>query len=428
LIWFKSGTPPGHFFWPVNYPLYGAILTLVLGNPIFSLQFISILSLIFTFIYLARIIYLVYNNSANIPVIIYLATFFILSPFIFRAAIVDMSDLLCLFFITGFFFYSIAFKQQRAYRYFYLAVFFGASAVMTRYGAIVILIVPSIFMLNDLQKRFKVLGVATGILILSLCIAPHFILHRDEPTSFLLHPWLTNWNLKNLFLMNFDTPDGEAQYTVINILYSFSGLVFPGFIFAGIFFLAILLRKRGNITGSVRTIIISYIAYSLFLGGIPFQNMRFILLAFPHVLILFYPSYRQIFNLITKQSKLVQYSVFMLVLLVQFALIYRAFVPFYNENKEERAIALYLKGISPFTIYTLDLEGALHSYNIINPIQNLYYHELDSITTPSYAILDKDAFEKQWAGKTPMHNWERIKKHKLSLIKRFNNWEVYEIQ
>src|SRR5579883_1529147 len=56
LVWFvRTGNPPGDFYWPLLYPVVGAVLSII-QKPVFALQLISMLSLVGAAFYLKKIL------------------------------------------------------------------------------------------------------------------------------------------------------------------------------------------------------------------------------------------------------------------------------------------------------------------------------------------------------------------------------------
>ena len=81
--YFSGGTFPGPFYWPIWYSLSGTILSYIIGDIGFSLQFISALSLGILALYMYKILRILYPKNDNIS-FYYIFTFGILSPYLFR--------------------------------------------------------------------------------------------------------------------------------------------------------------------------------------------------------------------------------------------------------------------------------------------------------------------------------------------------------
>ena len=78
---FKTGSSPGDYFWPVYYPILGSFFGFVIGN-LFSLQFISSLSLSGSLYFLFKIMKEIFGEQKNLS--LYILITFLLSPFVFR--------------------------------------------------------------------------------------------------------------------------------------------------------------------------------------------------------------------------------------------------------------------------------------------------------------------------------------------------------
>src|SRR5687767_1489738 len=107
---FLTGTNPGDYIWPVNFPLYGALLSLLLRNVNFSMQVLSVCSFIGIILYTSKIIKLIFVGDEGRRSL-FLWCFLLLSPLVLRASILIMSDVLCMFFIVGAFFHFFKFKK-----------------------------------------------------------------------------------------------------------------------------------------------------------------------------------------------------------------------------------------------------------------------------------------------------------------------------
>ena len=102
-----TGENPGDYFWPLYYPIFGAIVSLVIKNTVISLQLISVLSLSVSSIYLYKLMLLVFPFKKKITAL-YTILFFIFSPFVIRSSMIIMSDILatCFIILTVYNFYK----------------------------------------------------------------------------------------------------------------------------------------------------------------------------------------------------------------------------------------------------------------------------------------------------------------------------------
>ena len=149
---FETGNSPGDYFWPVYYPILGSILGFVVGN-LFSLQFISALSLSGSLYFLFRIMKEIFIKKQNISV--YILITFLISPLVFRNSLVVMSDLLTIFFITGSFYFFIDYLHKTEYKQLIFFSVFFTLAILTRYAAVVVLVIPAVVIIHQIVKNRK---------------------------------------------------------------------------------------------------------------------------------------------------------------------------------------------------------------------------------------------------------------------------------
>jgi hypothetical protein len=212
-----------------------------------------------------------------------------------------------------------------------------------------------------------------------------------------------------------------------NIIHVFSNWLYPGFIFTGAFFSWLLLRSkfRMNVPGILTA---SVFLYALFMAGIPIQSMRFQLLSFPLILVLFFPAAQEMairFPVVKEKA-----WPWFLVALVQLMLFTRAFMPFHEYNRLEKAMADEVKKYPAKTIYTFETESALQSYGVTNKIVGLWNQKLDTIQVHSLLLFNEKKFESQWKGKNVMINYETIiQRKRVTPIKKFaDGWQLSELE
>ena len=424
---FTAGKPPGDYFWPVNFPLYGAILSLVIGDSILSLQLISMLSFISTVFYTFRLIQLFYPNGGK-QGYLYLLLFLVQSPFLFQSAFLVRSDMLAVFFTTAAIYHLLKYGREYNRADFFLAIFFSTSAVMTRYAAAVVLLIPGILLIITFIRRFRFADFLLGLLITALCFSPHFLIKGAHAAEFIGHQWLQSWSIKNWFLSKFTTIDGYQNYRLPNLLYGFSNFYYPGFFFIGIVFLFFMQKKifhrRVYLILSVPAGI-----YALFLAGIPFQNMRFLLLTFPLAIVLMFPLFQRFRHKVINKN-IYFWSFTGLVVLIQTALIYKYSSGIYQANQVEKEVAHAVLSYSDRPIYTFAIDGALKCYGVDSAdILNMWYSELDSVKISSLVLFNQDKFKQQWKDKNPIINWQMIRNnYKLEKIESLpSGWELFKI-
>ncbi|MGZ5243231.1 MAG: ArnT family glycosyltransferase [Bacteroidia bacterium] len=420
----QNGENPGDYFWPLYYPIAGALLSF-LSEPALSLQLISVFSFSVSIIYLGKILRIV--QPAHETIIRWFLLLFILSPFVLRAAMINMSDMFCLMFIVCALYHFIKFEKERENRHFLFFILLAVAAIMTRYPAFVVLSVPLLYTSVKFLQKFSLrylLLVGIGSLFL---ILPHLLVRKAQAGSFIHHAWIEDWSVINFFKSDFNTVDGKASYRFPNIIYAFQNIFHHGFIFIGILLLPFV-RIKDMASASTKVLATAFLLYGLFLAGIPFQNQRFLLLSFPVVLVLLFPAFSRAYPYL-KESRLHKFFLFSFVVL-QLLFFHRVFNPMLQLNRLEREIAADVKKYPGKILYTFAIDPALKSYGVQNPIISLWERPLYEASAGSLLLFNDSMFREQWHGKNPMNNWQMLNnKYQLTTIEKWpSGWELYEIR
>ena len=425
LNYLKTGVSPGDYFWPVYYPILGAISGLILADQ-FSLQLISILSLSGSLFFLLKILDKIYDEKNRI--VTYLLITFFLSPYVFRNSLVVMGDLLTVFLVTASFYFFIMYLNKFDSKNVILFSIFSVVAVLTRYAAFVILIIPAIIIFYNIIRKRNFSHLAVAVIIGIVLTIPHILIRKLNSTDFLEHVWLQRWSVLNYFKSNFTTPDGIEHFRLPNILYSFSNIFYPTFLFFGVI-LVLFLRKNhfGNKFWLIALLII--ILNALFLAGIPYQNQRFLLLSYPLVVILLFPGYEQFIRILINK-RIFLYPVTFLMIIIQIIFCIYFFRSAYQRNVLEKEVATFVKNDNHKNIYAFDIDVSFMSYNVMKNVINMRNVKIDCFDHHSLVIFNEDKFKVQWANMNPMLNWNNLKSnYTLSELKNFGNgWKAYEIR
>ena len=86
----NAGALPGDYFWPLNYPLMGAILAFVTG-PQIALQLLSILAASWILYLLCMFLFSEFPGRER-EIILYVLLFLGAAPYFFRYTVSSMSD------------------------------------------------------------------------------------------------------------------------------------------------------------------------------------------------------------------------------------------------------------------------------------------------------------------------------------------------
>ena len=424
---FLSGRPPGDYFWPVNFPLSGALFSFVVPGDIFARQLISIVSFVCLQVYIFKLIHMLYSPEQKGTVYLYICLFSILSPFFFQAAFLIMSDMLATCFMTAAAYHILAYRQRLNSTDFLIAVFCTASAIMTRYPTTVILWLPGFLLAKAFLSNFRLRNFLLALAIFIVCLLPHFLVRGSGSAEFLGHSFLQNWSVSHWFLSEFVNVDGYHQYFFPNLIYSLSNFFYPGYFFIGIA-LVFFLRKSDVVQLENQVILASVFIYVIFLAGLPYQNMRYLLIPFPLVVVAMFPAFQRFSEKLLKvRSRKILF--FVTVILLQVFLIRKYSTAIYEANQLEKQIHQVIKTQPERPLYSFAMDVALLSYSIENKIVNLWSERIHSVEMDALILFNEQQFARQMAEKNPMLNWRFIQEnYELEILQKFSNgWILYSV-
>ena len=425
---FQNGTHPGDYFWPINFPLYGAFFSFLIPWDVFARQLVSLLSFVLIIFYTYRMIRFYHSKGNQQTIYVYLGLVLFPSPFLFQSAFLVMSDMLATVFSIAAIFHILQYHRKVKTGDFLLAVFFSVSAVMTRYPTAILLLLPVVLLIFTFAKNFRFTNLSVAVLITIICLLPHFLIRGWQSGDFLGHQWLQTWSVKNWFLSEFTTVDGYQNYTLPNIVYGFSNFFYPGFMFLGMI-LIFFFRKQDFKMKELWILVASTGLSALFMAGIPFQNMRFLMPSFPLAVVLLFPAFQRFSNRFLRQT-ILKTAFFIGVVIIQILLIFKYSATIYQANRLEKQIAASMLAYPNRPIYTFSTDPALRSYGIESEIINLWRESLTEVDSTALILFNEQAFSRQWEGKNPMINWRFIQEnYELNTLERLpNGWELCEIR
>lgn len=421
-LFLETGKSPGDYFWGVYYPIFGSILSFIIPNAGMALQLISVISLVVTSIYIDKIIQLIYAEKTlkNIPFL-----FFTLSPIILIHSLLVMSDLLTCCFITIAVYCFLQFLETSKNKAFLFGIGFGVLAVFTRYASALILLPFCFSVFIHILKNKKYTLLLFSIIITALIAAPHILIRSQNSLEFLSHQWLQHWDITNLFRSNFTTVDGEMHNKYINLIYIFFSLIHPIFIVFGIVLLFYFIKnKHFSLHRYQRLFLVSILIYALFLGGIPFQNKRFLLLSFPLIIVWIFPLLQKLFVAIKPEK-----PTYIAIFLIQILLGIYFGKPFYERNLLEKNITQEMKLYQGKTLYAFDIDIALKRRKLDFNYISLWKKKHSDFEENALILINEKQLEKQWKGKNPLLNWKQIKNnYRLEELKHFSgDFNLYRI-
>ena len=420
LNWLQTGQNPGDYFWPVWYPLAGALVAYVTHLPVvFSLQLVSVISLCVVVWVALR-----WVQPYSLPAMVAACIGVALCPLLLRSGLVVMSDALSIAGVMLAMYCFKLFTEKPLPRYVYGFAIFGALAVMTRYASVVILFPPAIVMAYGIVLNRQWLSIVAGLLLVAIICTPHVLIRHNTPLAFVNHNWVTSWSVRNFFSSNFFTPDGTLHYKLPNLVFCTAGLLHPGL---GVLLAPVLLFvRRRDVTSLVNGVVVAAIVlYLLFLAGIPFQNKRYFLPVIPLLFVVLAPA-------LQRALQFARYKVAALVLFASVSIVLFSwqFKELYQRYRLEQQLTALVQQQPQKILYTFDIDVAIASYDTTLQLHNMFMQRYHTFDTGALVLFNPDKFAIQWQGRNPMLNWQELNSNYVltPVAIQPDGWRLYKIE
>jgi 4-amino-4-deoxy-L-arabinose transferase-like glycosyltransferase len=428
--WLRGGPVPPPFFWTRGYSGLGALLSLPFGSPsaaALALQAVSILSLALTGMWAGAWMRDRYPTLPNIAD--GLTIMIIFAPFLFRAGLVVMSDMPAIACATlALWQVGRYLRAPSAWRHLAWASLACGLMAAFRYALVPLLLLPMLGAAWTALRHRRLAhlalpllaGLPIGLLWLSLPDA------MPAP----VHSTVSAWSLGNLFTGDFVNADGQFHFPYPNLVYVLLLFVHPGYVGAMAAFTALGVwaarKAEKRVDLETGLLLGAVLMYMVFIGGLPFQNQRFLLPALPIVLLLYAPYWDFAFSVIPMKLHRWVWPAFGL---ASAFLIHHAMADIRRLNREEKFISQTLAEDGVRVLYTFDLAPALQFRDQGLRIYNFYDPHMP-LPRPGVHVLSRfpDGLD-QWAGLAPARNWARIQDScKLLELYTFGatKWTLYE--
>ena len=413
-----------------GYPLAGALLQYLGPGAVRALQLVSWLAAAAALWLFEINLRLLSPGAREISRWVFGLLGLALSPYFFRAGFTSMSDALGLALLLAALFYALrAIEFDRTRDVIGFAVFAGL-AVTTRYALAALLVLPALALVLERWRRRQYAWLAAMILAALLALAPLWWLKAGAPKGLLAHSLLQDWSVLNFFKSTFVQASGTVTYPLPNLIYLFYPILHPGFclVLPALF----LLTKRTDAARyTKRLLLFSLTAYLLLLGGLPHQNLRYLLPAYVLLLLLFFPAWDRFFAYGLYFFKRLTYWLMALALACQLFFCQQTLRPVLARNRQEHrtATALATRLKSGDVVYAFDLDIALQSYLPGIEFRNLWVQRYDRFPAGSYLLFNEPKLRDQWAGQNPMLNWTFARdRYRLQAIQNLpDGWTLYRI-
>jgi hypothetical protein len=428
-VWQSLPAPPaspGDTEFAKAYPLAGALMRLATGNALLAIQLVSWLSAALALYFFVRLLHLLSPGARVDSRWAFAGLGLAASPVFFRAGMTVMSDGLGLALLLVALFYGLRSLEEKRFWDPSLAVLACMGALGTRYALAALLFIPALYIGYEwvCGRRWRALAPAAVVFVAGVVL---FVMYSTA--SPWQHSLLQDWSVSHLPARSFQNVSGAIQYVLPNVLYLLFPLAHPGFCLAlpGLFFL---FKKTDLALPSKRLLAVSIGGYLLFLGGLPHQNLRYLLPAYALLLLLMFPAWDRLYCYGFLFFPRLTRWVLGTALALQLFFCGWYWRPVWLRNQLEQTIAREIQALAPpdRVIYTFDLDVALRSYLPGRRFQNLWERRIEAYPAGSY-LLFNEKLRAQWEGMNPVLNRDAIQQQfRLEKKGTFEDgWELWEM-
>ncbi|HOY96428.1 MAG TPA: glycosyltransferase family 39 protein [Catalimonadaceae bacterium] len=424
--WLENA-PVAEAIYPPGYPFLGAVLGLITGSSEWGLSMVSLLAGLLSLWFFRQILDLLYQGQHTEKTIFTLLVLLV-SPAFLKASQVAMSDMCALCLVLGTVFLALQYDQKGRSALLFAAASLAALAVSVRIATLVVLPFPVLFLAWKSFEKKHFLAWIGSVLTAVILLVGLFQLQHFSSLLASGHPYSPDhWNPANFFRKEFHSYEGNMVYTLPNLVFVTGIFYHKAFQFWGGIYLVFLLRNWKSIPFNARLLWLPVVAYLLFMAGLSVQNERYLLLVFPLALILVFPGFVGLVNLL-KQKKL-WIPALALHLAMQLFLNYRSLRGPVRLSAFEKNMAADLQPFRNQKVYSFSVDVALQQRIPGMEFLNLWEKRYGEFDPDAMVLFNETEFAKDWAGQNPMLNWEKLQNdYRLRPVKSWpDGWALYEI-
>ncbi|MCX7877187.1 MAG: hypothetical protein N2510_00940 [Ignavibacteria bacterium] len=367
--------PEKFFYWPSGYFIVSSLTSIITFQAMHVTTLgISLISgsLLAPFVYRLSE-HLIRNYFAEYGIqkaAVYAGLITVFSGVLIKSSVVIMSDALALTLLVRSVYYLVKYSRKFSLATLLFSVILLSISIMIRYAnllflPVIFVILGYLFITNDNNKiilKHVLISFIAGTVIfipelyyISKYGISYFGYQGGPPT------WASGWNLLNFFRNEFVSYDGIRHYKLINAIYYLTPVFHPLYIFAfGITFIYGLWKilRLKKILSTL--LLVSWIAvYYLYLGGVPFQSLRYTMSFLPALIVLSSIGFS-----FMRLKPLIKGLVFVFGVILLLGAAINHFIRFNSDKKTELEISSYVRNELPenSNIYSFEITGALKYY------------------------------------------------------------------
>jgi hypothetical protein len=406
---FTQGVPLGKFYYPLGFPLLG-----MFGFPLLVVAICGAVTCILCgALAWEAATRLKFSTRAAWLAAISAWLILTVSPQNVQSGSVIMSDMPALCWALFAAYALLRYERGQRLGWLLLAAFAGALTAMTRFQYTLIAVPFGLYLLL-IWRGVRLPHALAALVIGLLTYAPQLVMTARTPE--IIGNNLVIWNAGNIGAQTFITGDGKHTYDEPNWQYYLLPVRSPYYVSGWLLPLALIGLLAASRSKIGWFLVLWSVSQYLFLAGIPVQNIRYPLIAFPPIAVLIGLGIAWIIentNRLRIHPKFISPClragclVLLFIGVVQMlqttdGLMYT----FIDSKNRELAILDLLRANIPetdATIYALDMIPAIQHYLPYQTVQ-IYYETPDSIATkrglhPAYALFNLYMMETQWRGR-----------------------------
>lgn len=407
---------------PHGYPLLGALIGATGIGELLALRLLSAAALVLAMFALARLLRLGVKREVRdeSPLLAFIFLGMALSPFLLRQSLTVMSDMAAIASCVLAFEQSVRWREGRKFRrllWIALALALGLSFRLAVAPIVIVLVGWMLLQMNDQQRRFSFLKKAS-LLVVAVLFLPYAALLLGLPVE--------DWSLQNLVRSEHHSDDGFLSNRLPNVIYVMLAPVHPGFIPFGITLVPFFRRSDWS---DARTQLATtiFICYAVFVGGMPYQNDRVLLLAQPFALAMLWPAFLRAWAWLESRRSL-RAIVLACAFVAQVVLCMRAISPFIQQAGMEREVLDRVAALEPMHVYTHGLGAACGTYLPGVIVTELWHAEVDRFVAGSVVVAKPLDLEAQWKGLHPQRNWARAVEQGAHEVDGMDGWVLLKVE
>ena len=412
------GESTKEFYWPILYPLIGALIGLC-GLPlIVVMQGISFASFVLILFVLNKIIRLLYAKDGTLFIILAAAT----QVYFLRGGFLSMSDMLGALFVLLVVYKFLNWNKQKRFIHLFFIILFAVCAFLTRYPSVTIIAPIILYVAWYYFSKWSALyKVVFSVVAISLIVV--VAIFNNQFYSVGLNVFKI-WKFRNWVSFSLSGRDGEHILTIPNIMYIFGNLFHIGYLSFGVLLIPFYKKLKIN-----RVLLACILLYAFLLIGLNTQNYRFLLLVHPVVLIVIFPAFIALWEWLKKKGLSVLFVVGTLTFNIAFfAFSFSKTLKVFSTEREVVQEIIKLKTNEP--IYSFYVDQSFPTYGVTNEVRNFYMEDYMQFESGALVVFNEAQLKDQWKNHRVMKNWNRLKaNYQLDTLAAFNsNWKVYRIK